>query len=325
MNRRNTVTENSNMPYYVIAQTSDSINLQQRSPTSVGTTRHFSGLTPKPYYYSPVVNKESLVSSENKHSTRSYVDNTYPSLYYATSNYEFQNKNYKKPFSTTTKPTSGLPTTDSKDQKLRSSDYLDLSDDSLLSIVDSLLDVRLNRKVENETTTTDVPTTESTSESTDTTTDDQSTTPTTTTTDILDETTTEPVTELNEISNFVQPVTFKTVTNTTDCIDNNETHVINEPTTVLPVDANEINKLAELKTVDDYTTTDFSAEVTTETDDIAEVDLESKVKVSSVTVKSLGKIPSDVEAILNITKNKDADYDYDYNEPSLPPSLPNLR
>lgn len=36
-------------------------------------------------------------------------------------------------------------------------------------------------------------------------------------------------------------------------------------------------------------------------------------------------ISPEIEAILNITHKKDDDYEYDYNEPSLPPSLPNLR
>jgi hypothetical protein len=36
-------------------------------------------------------------------------------------------------------------------------------------------------------------------------------------------------------------------------------------------------------------------------------------------------IPPEIEAILNITHKRDDDYVYDYNEPSLPPSLPNLR
>ncbi|XP_054287465.1 uncharacterized protein LOC129003203 [Macrosteles quadrilineatus] len=38
-------------------------------------------------------------------------------------------------------------------------------------------------------------------------------------------------------------------------------------------------------------------------------------------------LPTEIEAILNKTKlaNQEEDYDYDYNEPSLPPSLPNLR
>lgn len=37
------------------------------------------------------------------------------------------------------------------------------------------------------------------------------------------------------------------------------------------------------------------------------------------------KILPVIEAIINKTRQKDQDYDYDYNEPSLPPSLPNLR
>jgi hypothetical protein len=36
-------------------------------------------------------------------------------------------------------------------------------------------------------------------------------------------------------------------------------------------------------------------------------------------------IPPEIEAILNITHKKDNDYEYDYSEPSLPPSLPNVR
>jgi hypothetical protein len=36
-------------------------------------------------------------------------------------------------------------------------------------------------------------------------------------------------------------------------------------------------------------------------------------------------IRPEIEAILNITHKKDDDYEYDYSEPSLPPSLPNLR
>ncbi|KAL1140479.1 hypothetical protein AAG570_000411 [Ranatra chinensis] len=36
-------------------------------------------------------------------------------------------------------------------------------------------------------------------------------------------------------------------------------------------------------------------------------------------------IPIEIEAILNRTRENDEDYEYDYNEPSLPPSLPNLR
>lgn len=38
------------------------------------------------------------------------------------------------------------------------------------------------------------------------------------------------------------------------------------------------------------------------------------------------KLPPDIEAILNITNQKiGEDFDYDYKEPTLPPSLPNLK
>ncbi|CAH0555490.1 unnamed protein product [Brassicogethes aeneus] len=333
--KKTAVTENTNMPYYVIAESSETF--KTRLPGSFGTTRHFTGLTfnpstVKPFYYSKVV---SMDNNNNKHSTRSYTEKR-PDVYYATTNYEFQNKNFKRPFSTTNKPLKDTTKT-YKEEKLRSSDYLGLSDESLLSIVDSLLDVRLNRKVENETTeTTETSTT--TIDDDNTTIKDESTTTldiTTTTdnfTDESDNSTTEYfTTDSNEVKNNI--VTVKTVTNSTDCTDNlNNTNTIlhnvrskPEFTTVLPVDANEINKLAELKTLSYYTTTDdFSSEVTTN-GDVTEVDLESRVKVSSVTMKSLGKSQPDIEAILNITKHKDSDYDYDYNEPSLPPSLPNLK
>lgn len=63
-----------------------------------------------------------------------------------------------------------------------------------------------------------------------------------------------------------------------------------------------------------------------ENDDITIVDLESKVKVATATIPNNLKISPEIEAILNRTKNKENDYDdYDYNEPSLPPSLPNLK
>lgn len=49
---------------------------------------------------------------------------------------------------------------------------------------------------------------------------------------------------------------------------------------------------------------------------------EKKTNNVSDPIKS---IPSELETILNNTHDKDEDYEYDYNEPSLPPSLPNLR
>ncbi|KAJ1520174.1 hypothetical protein ONE63_004389 [Megalurothrips usitatus] len=49
-----------------------------------------------------------------------------------------------------------------------------------------------------------------------------------------------------------------------------------------------------------------------------------KTKNNSV-IPEKNKILPMIEAIINKTRQKDQDYDYDYNEPSLPPSLPNLR
>lgn len=46
---------------------------------------------------------------------------------------------------------------------------------------------------------------------------------------------------------------------------------------------------------------------------------------TNMSLPPVRSIPAEIEAILNITHKKDDDYEYDYNEPSLPPSLPNLR
>ncbi|XP_053987607.1 uncharacterized protein LOC128880998 [Hylaeus volcanicus] len=66
-------------------------------------------------------------------------------------------------------------------------------------------------------------------------------------------------------------------------------------------------------------------------DDILVMNVTVKTNVSvghiqGVTINPIRSIPPDVEAILNIThREKGVDYDYDYDEPTLPPSLPNVR
>ncbi|XP_076626581.1 uncharacterized protein LOC143344422 [Colletes latitarsis] len=66
-------------------------------------------------------------------------------------------------------------------------------------------------------------------------------------------------------------------------------------------------------------------------DDILVMNVTVKTNVSvghiqGVTINPIRSIPPDVEAILNIThREKGEDYDYDYSEPTLPPSLPNVR
>ncbi|EZA53429.1 hypothetical protein X777_06510, partial [Ooceraea biroi] len=66
-------------------------------------------------------------------------------------------------------------------------------------------------------------------------------------------------------------------------------------------------------------------------DDILVMNVTVKTNVSvghiqGVTINPIRSIPPDVEAILNIThREKDEDYDYDYSQPTLPPSLSNVR
>ncbi|XP_024940762.1 uncharacterized protein LOC107267336 isoform X1 [Cephus cinctus] len=66
-------------------------------------------------------------------------------------------------------------------------------------------------------------------------------------------------------------------------------------------------------------------------DDILVMNVTVKTNVSvghiqGVTINPVRSIPPDVEAILNIThREKGEDYEYDYGEPTLPPSLPNVR
>ncbi|KAG8282581.1 hypothetical protein J6590_033286 [Homalodisca vitripennis] len=86
--------------------------------------------------------------------------------------------------------------------------------------------------------------------------------------------------------------------------------------------------------VEDLTTTSRAEELTTmvnttpnDTTTTTMVTPEINGKNTSSSSGLNKSLPTEIEAILNKTKlvNKDEDYDYDYNEPSLPPSLPNLR
>ncbi|RZC35998.1 hypothetical protein BDFB_004096 [Asbolus verrucosus] len=343
-NRESSVTEISNLPFYVIAETSQTTTKNQRSPGTSGTTRHFTGIsfdssTKKPLYYNSM-REENLSASENRDSTRSYVQNKFPDIYYATTN-----TNYKRIYATTIKPITTEPngfktinsitTADYKEaEKLRSVDYLDLNDETLLSIVDSLLDSRLNRRVEtkNDAEFNNNLTTENTESSQVTTSDpiistEEAVTETTTydisTTDLL--TTTEDLITASVPLNFsLHPVTLKTILNSTDCVNDNETVSkqnyldFSEFSTAIPVDANEVNKLAEVKNYEDSITSSEESPIETTTNEQIQ---ESKIKIVNATFKS----PLEIEAILNITKNKDQDYEFDYNESSLPPSLPNLK
>ena len=97
-----------------------------------------------------------------------------------------------------------------------------------------------------------------------------------------------------------------------------------EVTTIIPIHPSEINKLAESKT-EFITTTDFDSDLASETPHSKEkvppdVNLRNKLKLN------VANLPPDIETILNSSKHKiNDDIDYDYNEPTLPPSLPNLK
>lgn len=360
-------------PFYVLAESLPPSTTKHRSPGTFGTTRHFTGMafnpsTTKPFYYNSMNEKQG----NDKLSTRNYAENkeSFPSVYYATTNYAFQNKHYKRVYSTTNKPAktmesstfktvNAITTTNYKDERTKSPDYFGLMDDSLFSIFESFLNGKLDRKVENETDSTDnnensVVTTEVTNVE-----DEVTTLETTSTVQLIEDNPTELQTEAFEestdldnltttteyyttrittdpVPNNSHPVTLKTVLNSTDCIKDNSLSLLEsnklELTTVLPVDANEINKLADdrITNLEDIVSTTSSEESndSTTAEDVTEVDLTSKVNVASGTLRDVPNIPNirpDIEAILNITKPKVEDYDYDYNEPSLPPSLPNVR
>lgn len=358
-------------PFYVAAEPLPPSASKHRSPGTFGTTRHFTGVafnpsTTKPFYYNSMNEKQS----NGKFSTRNHADNkeSFPNVFYATTNYEFQNKHYKRVYSTTTKPTKNLEsstfktanaitTPDYKEERTKSPDYFGFMDDSLFSILESFLNGKLDRKVENETNSTENSETSFVTTEEVNATDEVTTLETTSTIKSTEDDSTEFQTESSEQSTDVEnlttteyytsvttdlvpnnsyPVTLKTVLNSTDCIKDNSLSLIEsnkiELTTVIPVDANEINKLADsrvpnLEDIISTTSSEESSDSTT-SEDVTEVDLTNKVNVASATLRDVPNVPNirpDIEAILNITKQKVEDYDYDYNEPSLPPSLPNVR
>lgn len=133
-----------------------------------------------------------------------------------------------------------------------------------------------------------------------------------------------------------------TINNGNNGTNNNETIIINVLTNETMIGNNKTLNVSNkdvIKEKEDNVTliaSNSSIEETTvnntsishdDDDDITIVDLESKVKVATATVTNKLKIPVEIEAILNRTKHKENDFDdeYDYNEPSLPPSLPNLK
>lgn len=86
-----------------------------------------------------------------------------------------------------------------------------------------------------------------------------------------------------------------------------------------PVNPVEINNLIESRTELLSTTTEESEILSTEQSYEVNVKLRNNFEVVE------NKLPPDIEVLFNISKSKNGDYDFDYNEPTLPPSLPNLK
>lgn len=323
---------NTSALYYVIAESSKNSTKNYRSQSGAGTTRQFTSTTlnpgaKNPYYY-PSFRNESPVRIEYQRRRPTKVPNN-PGIFYARTSNAFNKTN--KITSTTTKPkntqvygTINSISIDASKVKQkpfdtsRSGGYDELDKDALLSFVDTLLDETKN-ETENKTQT--IKPSEST-------TIDVITTETTTIEDITDTTNNLLETKLFETTTF-ETTDSSTIVETTSVDYTTATEIVTRIINETIEKSNNIsdcfNRTAEIKnnsTNDSGNKTQVSTSVL---EDVTIVDLESKVKVSIATLPTVPKIPPEIEAILNRTKQKDPDYEYDYNEPSLPPSLPNLR
>lgn len=325
-----TATQSPNAPFYVIAESSGASTQKiHRIPGSFGTTRHFNGFdshssTKRPYHHH--------VTQKNE------IDKTYPSVYYATTNYKNENINYKRPLETkvTEKNTANIRNKDKGYENRRVTDYEDMSDTSILKLMSSLLESRLGNEDGSPTEsswgldlleslfrgdngTTPTTTSDSETQSTETPTaetDDATSDSTVSTAELTYQTNSE----VETTTETIKQITFRTILNSTDCIENEiddveHRHSGISGSTLGPVDANEINTLQEVTNLSFASTED----ATSTERDIAEVDVEYKVNVDKTTSKPL--LPK-IEIIQNFTKKEDG-LDYDYND--LPPSLPNLR
>lgn len=323
-------TQSPNMPFYVIAESSgSSVQKVHRTPGSFGTTRHFNGFishpsTKNPYHYQPTQKNE--------------LDKTYPGVYYATTNFKIQDINYKNPVKTKTheETTMSIRNKGNGYENRRVTDYEDMSDSSILKLMNSLLESHLDNedgsptesswglellqslfRDDNETTSTtfgEIQSTETSTVETEVYSSDYTMTTT--------ETTYQTNSDIETTTEAIKQVTFRNVLNSTDCIENEINDVEHrhsastDVSTLEPVDANEINTLQEVTNLN-FANTEQS---TSTEQDVTEVDLEYKVDVAKVTPRPL--LPK-IEPPHNVTKMKEDGLDYDYND--LPPSLPNLR
>ncbi|KAB0795125.1 hypothetical protein PPYR_11964 [Photinus pyralis] len=307
-------SKNVSDTYYVVAE-STTVNQKGASntdPSIFTTSESTTASIGKKYTSGP----EPILDVRTRPSTGDR--RTKPALSFGTTNYVFQNTRYKRPLLTTAfdSTTPKLKTNEQTTNKqLRASDY----ESDLMKIVDSFFgndnEIEDNVTEVHTSLTTKQPTninlTDVLSTILSTLTEDLSTTFNGETSTSLSSTLDEaPETSLTTAATRMNSTAVTAVVTTTDCIKNNDTTRTSQKD----------DQATSTEAIDSTST--FSTTAL----DYTEVDLESKVKVNTLTVTPYKKLTPDIETILNSTITNHKDYeDYDYDEPTLPPSLPNLK
>ncbi|XP_065173743.1 uncharacterized protein [Atheta coriaria] len=355
----------NNIPYYVIAEsTKERQPDEQKYPTTRSYINNTPGgaanvasnrfITQSPFYYNLTNTQKKNASHSLDISSNSSSDiskkeksNQHPEIYYVPTKVTGSNPDIYREDS--------LATT-IRHKKYTSSSEVKLIQNVLEErIIRGIINRSRDENVVNATTVTAITEVEqSTTENATITTEAQEQTETLSTlaadaeltTSLIDSTTIqdgESTTEEDITSTpyfeLVELITFRTVSNSTDCLndasDNELRHGFNSvddltenPTTeqfLFSTDEN-INTNEIESTTDgdgeisneiistEFTTVSDSTEIPTTTDVVN--------NVNSATVQPKTKIV--LQNILN-GNNKTMDYDYDYTAPTLPPSLPNLR
>lgn len=163
----------------------------------------------------------------------------------------------------------------------------------------------------------------------------------TTTEEIISETTTTAMMTDNSATNTVQHSTMSLQTTLKASGDNNtqERFVItptedSQVTTVTTILSDEEENLVTMQTETTFMTLFPTTMIIPKDIYVANITVHSNVtiveKYDNISAVNGSLLPvrairPEIEAILNITQKRNDDYEYDYNEPSLPPSLPNLR
>lgn len=291
-------------PYYVIAESSyPSTAKSHRTPGTFGTTRQFTGTPSDP--------STNLQTADKEQATK------------ITTSFKATTPMMNKTLSNSSSTASQEATTTTADKR-STEEYstTDLLTELISTIRDNLL----------ENTVDPMPiTAEDTKGTTEQYPKDRDTTPKLTSTTIL---------SFKGGTNQLQQSNSTTITNvvtTTDCINastsnSREDEEAEASSTEFNIASNEITRTDDDRitssTTEDVssTETDEQSTLAVQSNDVTEVDLESKVNVNAITTFAASKISPDLEHLLNITISKNEDYgEYDYNEPTLPPSLPNLQ